>query len=497
MLSCKVGETIINTIDNSDSEIRKLYKKKILKCPVCNGDIVYKNGEFKIAHFAHKANDNCMLKYHEPETEEHLNGKKKIYEILKNNKLIKNLKIEAWIPETKQRPDIYFEFDSKRYVIEYQCSPISTEYSERHLLYKMANINDIWILGTEKYFNEEQEFLLRKNICDFEIFCKTKTLERELFLENKYIYYLGIDSLVKAKEIKCGKFKTKLDVVYDSFNFDKDLDIPLFLKGEIEQLKELSIEFNMEIANTMCRNINSFKGWTKNRYYAEVDFKDDDIYIIVYKGSNIVFKNLFYELNVEGMNKIYNKEQKSYIKRKTRYDNREERAKIKYDMEEKITTQKEYILANKIVSVLNSCVNNISNLEYTLNSRVYNNKYFYEITRDYNRIYNKEAKNITIDNLKLLFEKEIKFINNKNREYNDVHIYFKTLSKNKNISYKTYYGEQILYFYGITKILVNLNRYQLDYHSYKTNEDIYYKINGIEDIKRLIEEEGLLDEIKK
>ena len=151
MLTCKVGEKIINTIEYDDSDIRKWSNKGILKCPVCDSKMIYKHGEIKIAHFAHEKNTDCLEMYSETETEEHLKGKKIIYEWLKTQENIKNLKLEAWIPETRQRPDIYFEMDNKKYVIEFQCTPIATEYLERHRLYELAGIRDIWILGINKY----------------------------------------------------------------------------------------------------------------------------------------------------------------------------------------------------------------------------------------------------------------------------------------------------------------------------------------------------------
>lgn len=51
---------------------------------------------------------------------------------------------------------MYFEINEKRFVIEFQCSPIATEYIERHRLYELAGVNDIWILGTEKYIEKSE-----------------------------------------------------------------------------------------------------------------------------------------------------------------------------------------------------------------------------------------------------------------------------------------------------------------------------------------------------
>ncbi|MGL5646379.1 MAG: competence protein CoiA family protein, partial [Clostridium sp.] len=53
--------------------------------------------------------------------------------------------------ESNQRPDIYFEQKGKRYVIEFQCTPIATEYLKRREQYQNNDIFDIWILGKDKY----------------------------------------------------------------------------------------------------------------------------------------------------------------------------------------------------------------------------------------------------------------------------------------------------------------------------------------------------------
>ena len=106
-------------------------------------------------YFRHKDKSiECEGLYHEPETEEHIQGKTLLYNWLKglqDKGIISNVQLESYIKETKQRPDLYFEWNGYRYVIEFQCTPIATEYLKRRELYKLANIKDIWILGLEKY----------------------------------------------------------------------------------------------------------------------------------------------------------------------------------------------------------------------------------------------------------------------------------------------------------------------------------------------------------
>lgn len=120
-------------------------------CPVCGKPYEYCHGDVKTPYFRHKDKTKCEYLYSEPETEEHIKGKQDLYEWIKKQLGVTNVVLEAWLPETKQRPDIMFDFNGKKCVIEYQCSPISSEYYERHNLYKAAGIYDVWICGVQKY----------------------------------------------------------------------------------------------------------------------------------------------------------------------------------------------------------------------------------------------------------------------------------------------------------------------------------------------------------
>lgn len=153
MLTATIGDKIVNCYDGTyDKEtLKKWASKKILLCPACRKPYEYCHGRVKTPYFRHMEKDTCDELYSESETQEHMDGKRDLFEWIKEQKGVKNATLEAWIPETKQRPDIMFEYDDKKYVIEYQCSPISTEYHERHELYRAGGIIDIWICGIEKY----------------------------------------------------------------------------------------------------------------------------------------------------------------------------------------------------------------------------------------------------------------------------------------------------------------------------------------------------------
>ena len=123
----------------------------MILCPACNKPYEYCHGEFKSPYFRHKEKGQCEDFYSEPETEEHINGKKDLFEWIKTQDGVTDAILEGWIPETHQRPDIMFKYEGSQCVIEYQCTPIASEYLKRHDLYHATGIVDIWILGMDNY----------------------------------------------------------------------------------------------------------------------------------------------------------------------------------------------------------------------------------------------------------------------------------------------------------------------------------------------------------
>lgn len=190
MLTCKLGESIINCFDGKYDRYRlkQWSNKKLLKCPVCNGEYEYCHGEVVSPYFRHVGKE-CDGYYGESESDEHRNGKLILYNWIKNNNKVTNCKLESWIPETKQRPDIYFEIDGIKFVIEFQCTPIASEFIVRRELYRLAGITDIWILGTEKY---NIEILEGKSMYTYTS-SRFKTIEKELD-EKSALYYLDVNN---------------------------------------------------------------------------------------------------------------------------------------------------------------------------------------------------------------------------------------------------------------------------------------------------------------
>ena len=186
MLTCLINGKPNNLIDAkyTKDDWKKWTAKGIVTCPVCNKPYEYCHGRVRIPYFRHKDKAECQDRYSEPETQEHLQGKIDLYDWLKTVDEVTELTLEGWLACTKQRPDLYFRYKGEEYVIEYQCSPISSEYIERHSLYEAAGIHDIWICGTLNYFQEYHNGNGRKrvNIIEKENKIYYDIKEKKLFL---------------------------------------------------------------------------------------------------------------------------------------------------------------------------------------------------------------------------------------------------------------------------------------------------------------------------
>lgn len=207
MLSCIVGNKSINTFEYSKSKLKEWSDKGILKCPECEESLIYCHGDFKIPYFKHRVKSDCNGAYSEENTEEHREGIQNLYLWLKNQDEVSNIEIEKYIHNTKQRPDIYFEIGGKRYCIEYQCSPISTQYNKRHELYSLEGIYDIWILGENKFskFNDKTNEM------------KLKKIQQEILFNsnNNLIHFNG-------KEFKVF-YKRDMDFCWRKYSWNKDI----------------------------------------------------------------------------------------------------------------------------------------------------------------------------------------------------------------------------------------------------------------------------------
>lgn len=139
----------ITLVNKSKKAIDYLRLNESFNCPACKSKVIIKAGTMMIPHFAHQNKTNCNTG-HGGEGSYHYQGKLLLYEWLKNQQL--DVRLEHYLPEIKQRPDLLLNINNKYIAIEYQCVKIDPRMIfQRNRGYKKINIIPIWIIGANLY----------------------------------------------------------------------------------------------------------------------------------------------------------------------------------------------------------------------------------------------------------------------------------------------------------------------------------------------------------
>ncbi|MDC3417199.1 competence protein CoiA [Aquibacillus salsiterrae] len=140
----KEGKSVIPA-QLTHEEISFLKSNNSFVCPVCREDVILKAGNKVLAHFAHLPNSNCASSKN-GETLYHERGKLDLYQWLVRQRI--PAKLEVYLPDIKQRPDLLIQLNKKQIAIEYQCVRMSEqEFIDRNNGYKSLHITPIWVLG--------------------------------------------------------------------------------------------------------------------------------------------------------------------------------------------------------------------------------------------------------------------------------------------------------------------------------------------------------------
>lgn len=140
------------------SDLLKLRDHETFRCPACQSKVQLKAGMKKTHHFAHLKGAECTIKT-EPESEYHLEGKRQLYQWFEAQGY--DVKLEPFLPEISQRPDLLVTTQNSRYAIEYQCSQIDYPlFKKRSDSYNKEGIMPIWILGA-KWFKRTSAYSVR------------------------------------------------------------------------------------------------------------------------------------------------------------------------------------------------------------------------------------------------------------------------------------------------------------------------------------------------
>ena len=165
-----------------EEELRTLSDSRALLCPECKQGVIYRAGQVRAPHFAHRTGSECVIPSSEPETEEHRNGKILLAQWLHASLPDTDIFLEYPLVETGQRADVLIKTKRERIALEYQCANLSQrEWQRRHRLYRNAGYRDLWILGGSRLLYEPQQ--------EGGILLRGRELERTLFLEGAPILF--------------------------------------------------------------------------------------------------------------------------------------------------------------------------------------------------------------------------------------------------------------------------------------------------------------------
>lgn len=119
-------------------------KGEIYKCPLCNAEVIVKQGEINIDHFAHKSHE-CLDSWHYDMSEWHYSMQNRFPEEQREVVVRHNGEIH--------RADILFG----KQVVEFQHSQISIEeVKKRNKFYRDAGYDIAWVFDVQQQFDAGQ-----------------------------------------------------------------------------------------------------------------------------------------------------------------------------------------------------------------------------------------------------------------------------------------------------------------------------------------------------
>jgi hypothetical protein len=158
MLTAKTtSKRLLIAPEGIENELREMGRDKFLICPACEGNVYFRSGSFT-PHFVHYSAE-CIVRFSEPETKEHLAVKWALYSALKKQGLPAEL--EHYVPETGQRADVWTVSRGQPVALEVQMSSIPNRmWRERQELYDSEGIKSVWYLGFNPKWAGENDFPL-------------------------------------------------------------------------------------------------------------------------------------------------------------------------------------------------------------------------------------------------------------------------------------------------------------------------------------------------
>lgn len=151
-IACNEKGSHINVAEKKWSRegLKRMREHSHFFCPVCSNEVELKIGSVITAHFAHKRLADCTAGKGEAESQYHMKGKLDLFEWLQLQPKLKDVQLEPYLGEIKQRPDILFRDGDVRIPLEFQCSKIDVKtFKKRSESYLELQMNVFWVLGAK------------------------------------------------------------------------------------------------------------------------------------------------------------------------------------------------------------------------------------------------------------------------------------------------------------------------------------------------------------
>ncbi|SDJ44884.1 competence protein CoiA [Salimicrobium halophilum] len=181
----------------STKEIEHLKKGGPFYCPMCEEAVQLRLSTKRAPHFAHLPRSSCSYK---GESLRHQKGKLMLFEWLHRQKL--KPKLEHFLPAIGQRPDVYVEWKTYKFALEFQCSVISpAEVKRRTRHYQKAGIVPLWIISEDKVKGKPPLLSFSEFLRNF-IYCFDNHLHFYTFSpESKRFSILDIHQSLSSRKI--------------------------------------------------------------------------------------------------------------------------------------------------------------------------------------------------------------------------------------------------------------------------------------------------------
>lgn len=143
-----LGDQLLDAQQLTKAQVQLIRRHRDqLRCPVCKEPLIAKLGEVRRWHFAH--HPDCEFIGHEPESNEHRLGKRRLEEWARSLYPQAVIGQEWRLPEISQIADVLVAVPGRpALALEIQYADLSpAQWRSRHAGYQALGINDIWVLG--------------------------------------------------------------------------------------------------------------------------------------------------------------------------------------------------------------------------------------------------------------------------------------------------------------------------------------------------------------